>query len=199
MRTVAKTYTVYKFDELSMDAKETVRNDYVSGLSALSDIFTEGCVENLVELFPHSDLDVQYSLSSCQGDGLNIYGAIRLDEILSKIRNEFTENELNFLDKIIQNNNTFNLKQNERYCYCLCNQTDFSDELYDFLEVEDDPEELRILAKFSEKSGDFLTSVCKEMEKNGYEFFYPEITDADLSEWAEDNNYEFLENGQIFS
>lgn len=94
--TEIREFNVYKFDELSQAAKEKVRNWYLEGQSELSYIFTEDCMERLKELFPNSNLEVQYSLAYCQGDGFNIYGEIRLDELLEKIAENFTEKEMKF-------------------------------------------------------------------------------------------------------
>lgn len=83
--TEIREFNVYKFAELSQAAKEKVRDWYLEGQSELSYIFTDDCMERLSELFPNSNLEVQYSLGYCQGDGFNIYGEIRLDELLEKI------------------------------------------------------------------------------------------------------------------
>lgn len=80
--TEIREFNVYKFAELSQAAKEKVRDWYLEGQESC--IFTEDCMMRLSELFPNSDLKVQYSLGYCQGDGLNIYGEIRLDELLEK-------------------------------------------------------------------------------------------------------------------
>lgn len=84
MRKITEIRKLYKFDELSQAAKEKVRDWYLEGQSELSYIFTDDCLIRLKELFPNSDLKVQYSLSYCQKDGFNIYGEIRLDELLEK-------------------------------------------------------------------------------------------------------------------
>lgn len=94
MRTVTKSYNIYSFSELSLEAKEKVREWYLEGQEAF--IFTENCEWRLSEFFPKSDLKVQYSLSYCQGDGFNIYGTIRLDEIFEKIQDHFSEKEIRF-------------------------------------------------------------------------------------------------------
>lgn len=90
MREITNIFNVYRYAELSQAAKEKVREWYLEGQSNLSYIFTEDCENRLAELFPNSDLEVQYSLGYCQGDGFNIYGEIRLDELLEKIAGKFT-------------------------------------------------------------------------------------------------------------
>lgn len=123
--TEIREFNVYKFDELSQAAKEKVRDWYLEGQSDLSYIFTEDCENRLAELFPNSDLKVQYSLSYCQGDGFNIYGEIQLDELLEKIAEKFTEKELKFFKWAFSEYDTsYTMKQNNHYCYCICSDND---------------------------------------------------------------------------
>ena len=121
--TEIREFNVYKFDELSQAAKEKVRDWYLEGQSDLSYIFTEDCMMRLSELFPNSDLEVQYSLDYCQGDGFNIYGEIRLDELLEKIAEKFTEKELKFFKWAFSEYDTsYQMMYNNHYCYCSDNE-----------------------------------------------------------------------------
>ena len=83
--TVVTTYEIYTYDELSGEAKEKVKQWYLEGQEA--DIFTDICKEDLNNLFGENDLDVQYSLSYCQGDGFNIYGQIKAKQIFECLEN----------------------------------------------------------------------------------------------------------------
>lgn len=80
MRKVIEEKTVYLFSELSEEAKEKVRNWYLESQDTY--IFSEDCEEELREIFPNSGLDVQYSLSYCQGDGFNIFGNLDIDDFI---------------------------------------------------------------------------------------------------------------------
>ena len=71
--TITTTYEIYKFNELSDDAKERVKQWYLDGQENMTFIFTEDCIEDLHNLFGDNSLEVQYSLAGCQGDGFNIY------------------------------------------------------------------------------------------------------------------------------
>ena len=80
MRTVTKTYNVYKYNELSEDAKEKVKQWYLDDDFSPQE-FENSCMDALNRLFPNSDLKVQFSLSACQGDGFNIYGKLDLSDV----------------------------------------------------------------------------------------------------------------------
>lgn len=76
MRAITETITtmVYNFNELSDKAKEKVKEWYLNGQDA--EFFYEDSMAYINELFPNSELDIQFSLGYCQGDGFNIYGEI---------------------------------------------------------------------------------------------------------------------------
>lgn len=126
-KTVTREYTVYEYKELNAEAKEAVKEWYLNGQSELSFIFTEDCLNHLKGLFPNSELEVEYSLSYCQGDGFNIYGKIYLDEVLEKIADKFTAKELKFFEWVFNRyGSTYTMEANHRYCYCICSRNDFN-------------------------------------------------------------------------
>lgn len=198
--TEIKEFNVYKFTELSQAAKEKVRDWYLEGQSELSHIFTDDCMIRLKELFPNSDLEVQYSLSYCQGDGLNIYGEIRLDELLEKIAENFTEKEMKFFKWAFSEYDTsYQMMYNNRYCYCICSRNAFMENIFSEMDnwyFRNIPE--KTMEKFNELAGEYLDNLCSEFEKNGYDFFY-KISEEDLQEYCEANEYEFLENGKFYA
>ena len=198
--TEIREFNVYKFDELSQAAKEKVRDWYLEGQSELSYIFTEDCMERLKELFPNSDLEVQYSLNSCQGDGFNIYGEIRLDELLEKIAEKFTEKEMKFFKWAFSEYDTsYQMMYNNHYCYCICSKNEFMENIFcemDNWYFRNIPE--KTMEKFNKLAGEYLDNLCNEFEKNGYDFFY-EISEEDLQEHCEANDYEFLEDGKFYA
>lgn len=197
MRTETKTYTVYKYEELSESAKENVRKWYLEGQEPC--IFTEDCRMMLNELFPNSDLKVEYSLAYCQGDGLNIYGDIDLGDVLERIANDFTEKERKFIKWACRSyGRTYNMPSNHRYCYCICSRNDFTEDWYDGMKQEcmrGIPEDT--LDKFNRLVGIYLDKLCGELEEDGYNFFY-EISDEDLRDACEVNEWEFDEDGNIW-
>ena len=85
MRSVNVTYKIYEFSELSEDVKAKVKEWYLNNFYQ-NEEFLDICKEELSHCFPKSDLKVQYSLSYCQGDGLNVYGTLNLKDVLYKMQ-----------------------------------------------------------------------------------------------------------------
>lgn len=52
------------------------------------------------------------------------------------------------------------------------------------------------LSKFNEEIGRYLDGLCAKFETSGYNYFY-EVSENDLQEWAEANNYKFFKDGQV--
>lgn len=197
-KTITREYEVYEYKELCEKAKEKVKEWYLNGQEAY--IFTDMCKEDLKNLFPNSELEVEYSLSYCQGDGFNIYGTICLDEVLEKIADQFTAKELKFFKWVFNRyGSTFKMKSNHRYCYCICSRNDFSEDILSNMEYE----QMRgiptaTLEKFNKLVGEYLDNLCGEFEKNGYDYFY-EISDEDLQEECEANDWVFTSDGEFFA
>lgn len=209
MRIECVEYKVYKYNELSDEAKEKVKEWYLEGQEPY--IFTDDCEEDLYNLFGENELKVQYSLGYCQGDGFNIYGELNAAQIfkclenhnggtqLEKFENVLTDKEkrtiLNYADQC----GRIKLPMNDRYCYSLIDYVDIKDSWEYDLEVYSAYKNIKVevLEKFEELVKDIFRTLCKSYEKQGYEFFY-EISEEDLEEVCEANGYEFLENGKLF-
>ena len=197
-KTIIREYEVYEYKELCEEAKKKVREWYLKGQEAC--IFTDMCMEDLKNLFPNSELDVEYSLNYCQGDGFNIYGTIYLDEVLEKISDKFTAEELKFFKWAFNRyGSTFKMESNRHYCYCICSRNDFSEDILSDMDYE----QMRgiptaTLGKFNKLIGEYLDNLCKDYEKWGYEYFY-EVSDEDLREACEANEWTFTEDGEFFA
>ena len=199
MKTVTREYTLYSYTELSEKAKERVKEWYLEGQSYMDCIFTFDCIEYLKSLFPHSELDVEYSLNYCQGDGFNIFGKIYLDELLEQIKDHFTEKELKFFRWAFDHyGSSYEMKANREYCYCICHLNDFSENLLTYME-DDGIRNIQTdtLAKFSNLAGKFLKDLCKDFEENGYNFFY-EISEEDLTDLCEGSGWLCTADGKYF-
>lgn len=210
MRIETVEYQVYKYNELSAEAKEKVRQWYLEGQEPY--IFTDDVTEDLKCLFGNNDLKVQYSLAYCQGDGFNIYGEVdtenifkcleehRAGEQLAKYENMLTDKEkktiLHYASEI---GGKIKLPMNSRYGYSLAEYIDVADEWEYDLEYYSGYSNINTeaLKKFEELVRGIFGTLCKSYEKWGYEYFY-EISEEDLEEICEANGYEFLENGKIF-
>ena len=118
----------------SEEAKEKAKQWYLDGQEPF--IFSEMVKEDLYNLFGRNNLDVQYSLASCQGDGFNIYGKINARSIFNCLENhnggaEFkafedvlTENEKKIILAYAEDCGEVKLPMNNRYCYSLADYID---------------------------------------------------------------------------
>lgn len=209
MRTATVEYEVYKYNELSEEAKEKVKQWYLEGQEPF--IFSEMVKEDLNNLFGKNNLDVQYSLSYCQGDGFNIYGEVDASTIfeclekhnggtqLAEFENVLTDKEKKTILHYAKECNPIKLPMNNRYCYSLADYIDIAEDWGYDLECYSGYENinLEVLVKFEQLVRNIFHKLCISYEKWGYEFFY-EIPEEELEEICEANEYEFLEDGTIF-
>lgn len=209
MRTEVVKYNIYKYNELSKEAKEKVKEWYLNTQEPF--VFTDDCKEDLYNLFGKNNLNIQYSLASCQGDGFNIYGTIDVESIfnclekhnggtqLAKFENVLTEEEKNIILSYAKECGNIEIPVNNRYCYSLADYIDIVEEWTWRLESYSDYDTINteVLEKFEELVRDIFSELCRSYEKQGYEFFY-EISEEDLEEMCECNCYEFYEDGTIF-
>ena len=190
---------IYSFEELSETAKENARLKYLEEFRE-SEIFSDGCLEYLKRVFPKSDLQIQYSLASCQGDGFNIYGSLNMFDIIEyladKYYKNFSDSEFRLL-RFLENNYewcSFKLKHNNRYCYCVADQNDFEYDIVDWMESDGfysgiDKQELTF-AKIDSLIKKVLTDLCRDFEKGGYDYFYKVEDDSEIVDIWEANEYE---------
>ncbi len=206
MRTATVNYEVYKYGELTEDAKEKVKAWYLEGREPF--IFTEDCKMDLENLFGENDLDVQYSLGYCQGDGFNIYGKVYAESILKCLENhnggtqlaEFedvlTEKEKKTILHYAGECGAVELPMNHRYCYSLADYIDIADD-WEYKLVDYKNLNTEVLQKFEKLVREIFDTLCGSYEKWGYDYFY-EISEEDLEEMCEANGYEFLADGTVF-
>jgi len=206
-RTVTKSYDVYTYDELSGEAKEKVKKMFLDWRSD-DGMFKEDCVSALNELFPNSDLDIEYQLSYTQGDGFNTSGTLKVDDLLNVDLSYYPLNKsgINPLSdkKAIKaacedaGISEIKLPVNRRYGYSMADSIELeTDSGYSVADLESLPEsEVALLNELE----DFARSVFKHIngtfKDNGYDYFY-EMSDEEASEQADANGYEFTEDGEI--
>lgn len=86
MREIIKKFNVYQYSELSDEAKAKVRSWYVDD-PVRSEELTFLINQDLENLFPNSKLKVEWSLSYCQGDGVNVYGDLCFMDLVNMVQN----------------------------------------------------------------------------------------------------------------
>lgn len=209
MREITVTFNVCTYNELSEEAKKKAKEEYLDD-SFRGETFTEMCQDVIEEKFPLSNLAVQWSLSSCQGDGVNIYGELDLNDIL-KIDSDpdswsgngqrmFTEKDrktiIAYADEIGWK---LKLPMNRRYCYCVADQIDFIGDMeYDLVCAGYRDIKKDVLEKLHVFVVKIIKSMCNALEEIGYEYLYT-VEDEEISEISEANGWEYLEDGSFFA
>ena len=210
-KTVTREFTVYSFSELSEEAKEVVRQDYLEWNRCPED-FQEMMEYYLSEAFPNSDLEVSFSVCYCQDDHMNIYGEFSLIDILNFLSSadfteNFTEKESRFLKwAVSEYPQTVKLRDGMRYSrpgvygtkYGIALDSDLTEDLEYDLEY-DNIRDIRYntLEKMEKAMEKVFKKICMQWALNAEEYFYS-VDDSEVEEWAEDNDYCFTEDGKIF-
>lgn len=175
----------YKYNELPETAQQKLKEKIVSSWEYMDDltyIFQDMVNEN----FPSSDLQLQYSFSCCQGDGVNLYGSLDYRgaiEFIKKMQRDKFEEDFTRIIKFCDID--FKLPENPRYSYCYVNRADIAIDLiteYEAITDEEPPEEWQAVAKrFESVLIECLEDFCKEMEEYGYEYFDVDRIDNDYA------------------
>lgn len=198
MKTITKTIKLYTYSELSDDARERVKQWYLDGQDA--NVYSDDCKDRLRYKYGLIDMNVQFSLSYCQGDGLNVYGDVafwELEKILAT--SEFTQKELKRLEFYYkQVYDTIHIPENPRYCYDYSSRIDFASDWIAELEndgIRDIDE--RLIYQFERYLKQVFHDINTELERRGYDFFY-EISDAELSDTCDANDWHFTADGTYY-
>ena len=212
MEVVTREYKVYNYSELSEDAKEKAKQWYLDDdfrPSEFENIYTE----DLHYLFNNSDLKMQFSLSYCQGDGLNIYGKLDLMDVFAAIRDAdhsgeqfkkykdlFSEHEQKTIEAYMEAcGREIELPYNRHYCYCVDDRVDFADEWIEILEYcRYKNIQIDTIRKMEKLVGMMFENLSATYEKYGYDYFY-NADDEVVNEACEANGWRFLEDGTFFA
>ena len=212
MEIITREYKVYNFSELSEDAKEKVKQWYLDDdfrPCEFENIYTE----DLRYLFNNSDLKLQFSLSYCQGDGLNIYGKLDLMDVFTAIRDTehsgdlfeqykdlFSEHEQRTIEAYMEVcGREVELPYNRHYCYCIDDRVDFADDWIESLEYcRYKNIQVDTIRKMEKLVGRMFENLSATYEKYGYDYFY-NADDEVVNEECEANGWRFLEDGTFFA
>lgn len=201
---------VYDFMELSRTAKDKAISDYYNFLldtGILANDVTEMMEDRIENLYPHSSLKVQWSLSSCQGDGVNVYGDLAVEDVLNNApENMFSDKERRTLEWYENNSNSFGemlrLPMNGRYCYCVVSHIDDADDIYyNMKELESiRGVNLKLLKRFNTEIVRQFEGFCYKLERMGYRILeMDDFTDGEMADISEANDWQYLEDGSMYN
>lgn len=207
MQQMIRIYNVYSYSELSNKAKEKVKEDYLNNpfrIKELTDIYTD----DLKNIFPNSDLKIQWSLNGCQGDGVNIYGNLNINDVFNLpnvtdmkwIGDELTEKEIRTM-KFYMNEYQEDtiLPMNRNYYYCCANYINFSSDFYSALENSGIRNiNSNVLCKIEGIIKKVIKELCNRYERMGEDYLY-NISDEEMEETSEENEWKYLKDGSFFA
>ena len=209
MRTIIKKFNVFKYSELSEKAKEKVRCWYIDD-PLRSEELTEMIDEDLKNLFPNSELKVEWSLSSCQGDGVNIYGDLCFIDLVNMVQNRWCGDDYKEFENFFSPKEIKTAKFYSEYCgdvklpvnrmqytYCYVDQIDLeSDFVYEMSHFRN--LNLNLLEKMENYVKKVIRKYCKDWEDMGYKYLY-EPDEEEVEETCKANEWEFLEDGSFYA
>ena len=197
------SYDVYTYDELSDEAKAKVKDLFLSWRGEGDNFFTENCKDALAELFPTSDLKVQYSLSYSQGDGFNTYGKLDVDDLLNVDLSKYPLKDSKYITPLSDKDaikavcekadvTNIELPVNHPYNYSLANRI----EVVPDYDVELTDKETWLLGELEKFAQDVMGKINSAFESDGYDYFY-EMSEEEVRDMADANGYEFTEDGEL--
>ena len=166
MKTIQREYKVYKFEELSQEAREKAMQNWNENeeYEWLSDDMNWKLEELLKKAKIDGKAKISYSLGYSQGDGAMFEGEFNWKKYRISISQSGHYYHYNSKDITIENEEGEN----------------FSDEVY-------------------EKFDELYVSICKELEKYGYDVIEQAESEENLKDMFDANDYTFLENGEMFN
>ena len=195
MRVETVKIKLYKYEELSEEAKEKVRQSFGEDhAQSETDFLEDDFVYQLEEKYPYfSDIKFQWSLSSCQGDGLSFSANIDIGKYLQK---HYPKMKTSVHDTIC--NVIYNLHSNGnegRYCYASKSNIDFDT---DYSGRADFPRLEKLIENIIDDIRQEYLSICKDFEKQGYNAYENLYSDEYAKETCSSNEYEFTVDGKIY-
>ena len=178
--TMHKEIEFFEFKELDEEVQEKIKDEFLETKEPCE--FTELVEEQLKFLLPNSKLKFQYDLSYCYGNGLNIYGKIKIGdflnayELLSSFKNSpFNDKEISLIHGFKDIVDTLELIMNNRYTYSIIDRNEFANEILEEFEWSNIPvsNELKeVIIKLDSELKEMLNFINDGYYKAGESYFY---------------------------
>lgn len=187
-----KFYNVYTFDELPEESKQKAIDKWyeTEDYCFLTDDLSEDLKANDKNIF-EDKFNLSYSLSYCQGDGLSIKGSIDLEKFMRNICSKRMSDEK--ITDLTEKVKVFSNGNQGHYCYASTNDIDY--------EIYADGSDDEIVNVFRDEIlpeiQDHYMSLCRELERTGYDILDYRMNFKEFTELCQSNNYYFRENGTL--
>lgn len=197
-RTITITKEVFKYQELPNTSKQKVKEWYLEGQDG--QLFLDMVKQGLMIDYG-LELDVGFSLGYCQGDGLCLYGEISFDQIRNNetmkkiVFKGFNVSDYRALHELECYVSHITLTHRGRYFHS--NSVDIDIDYYAG-GISDKMDNLidKVVKKILTNVKSWYFEECYRYEQMGYDYFY-EISEFDLEDFCESNEYEFYEDGTL--
>jgi len=191
MRTIRTK--VYQFNELNDDAKEVAINWYREKNRVDLGLFNEGAKEKIEDIGFLGNVELRYSLSNSQGDGLSFSCDYfdKLNELFIEVLGQGKEKTIN----CIINNCLFKLTGNTgHYCFASTSDIDYylEDKEREYYRVT------HIVRKVCKDLKGIYMKLCEDLEKDAYIDIEYQLSDDYIAEELIENEYEFTKSGKRF-
>ena len=193
MKIVTVKYQVFKFEELNKDAKEKVINEYYqneleNGYQTLSDDIMQNMTS--IDIY-FSNIYLFYSLSYSQGDGLSFAGEFNLHQWLEDKHATMTKYKRSAICKNVKR--VFSTGNKSRYYYCGKGQIEINQD-WDGVER---PYLDSLCGKILQEIKSYYVDLCAKLEKYGYSILEYRMSNDEMKEHCESNEYNFFEDGRL--
>jgi hypothetical protein len=189
---------VYKFEELSEQAKAVAIEWYKKDDEVHLDFFNDDVKEQIEKAGFYDDVELQYSLSYSQGDGLS-FSCNKVEEsLLLSFFAEILGKNKEKTAKIIIDNCSFENTGNKGSNYCYASTNDISFELENYGTNYNKDNIDAIVSQVEKKLQRLYFDLCKDFENQGYKDIEYQRSDEAVTESIIANEYEFTINGNRF-
>lgn len=188
---------VYKFDELSDAAKQRARD-----IEKDKDCFDSWDIEHLMydymSEYDIESLDISFSLSHCQGDGVSFTGILWDDAIKRFVKDVVGSVEVynRACEEVIPHMTVKFIRRSHRYSNPMTVYTEIDLPEWVYEEVDFADALVKVLEPQIEN---WRIGMCNDLEKLGYEQIEYYRSDEYVDEMLRINEYEFTEDGKLFT
>jgi len=191
---------VYKFEELSKDAKETVIERMQEQASEYMDMeFFSEYAKNYIEEKGFEDVEVNYSLGYSQGDGFSFTGTASDNEKF--LRNQFgdkfaelaTSEYVDDLNISVQRSSSHYSHEKTVSFEVSIYYSDDEDDNYD----KETAKLSKLVVELEELGEEWKDDICKQLEKDGYAEIEGNSSRDTILDDIEANDYDFDEEGSV--
>lgn len=190
------TIITYSYNELNEKAKEKAHNKVEEIMTDLNfAYFEEDCLDVLKSEYDLQNVNVQYSLSYCQSDGIcfDCENLLLSKYIRDKILHDLDEKGKAIFDMLLKSENMIIYSKNNSTHDCCASYSDVDYHYYGC----NDAEENFIYKTLLPLIQDIYLSICDKLKKNGYDCY--EISNEQFDDFIEFSQYKFLEDGTIYN